>query len=116
VDFVARIMKKLLAAVALAIAVPTTAFAAALPKMAEAPSLPSADRLAPYIKAKLGDTANADIRLCIAADGHVTKIELVKGSTYKAFDNAVMRDVSDWKFESTRVDRCVKTTIAYHVK
>src|SRR5438477_8964615 len=97
---VAAIMKKLLAAVAFAIALPTSAFAA-LPKMAEAPSLPTADRLAPYIKAKLGDTANADIRLCIAADGHVTKVELVKGSTYKAFDNAVMRDVSDWKFETT---------------
>ena len=108
-------MKKLLAVLVLAAAVPATAFAA-IPKMTDAPSLPSADRIAPYIKQKLGSTASADVRLCIAADGHVTSVGIVKGSTYTPFDNAVMRDVSDWRFAASDVDRCLKTTIAYHAK
>jgi TonB family protein len=106
-------MKKLLLAVAL-VAVPATAFAA--PKLAESPSLPSADRIAPWIKQKLGDTASADIRLCIAPDGHVTSVGIVKTSSYTAFDNAVMTDVTDWHFAQSDSYRCMKTTIAYHTK
>ena len=107
-------MKKLLAAAALAIAVPASAFAA--PRLAGDASLPSADRIDPYIKAKLGDVASADINLCIAPDGHVTSVAIVKSSTYTAFDNAIMRDVSDWRFVASDADRCMRTTIAYHTK
>lgn len=104
-------MTKILAAAALVLAVSGSAALADAPK-----SLPSADRIAPYIKQHLGNTASADVQLCVAADGHVSRVGLLKGSKFAAFDRAVVHDVSGWQFASGDATRCVKTTIAYHVK
>lgn len=107
-------MTKLLAALALAVALPVSVASADVP--ADSHALPSADRIAPYIKQKLGNNASADVQLCVAADGHVTKVGILKGSTFAAFDKAVVHDVGDWQFAKGTATRCVKTTIAYHVK
>jgi TonB family protein len=67
---------------------------------AQAPRLPSVDRIARDIRARLGDHAIASIELCVAADGHVTKVSLVEGSGYDAFDVAMLRDAEEWQFAS----------------
>nr|HEX4318966.1 TonB family protein [Kofleriaceae bacterium] len=85
----------------------------AAPRPLDTPSLPSADRIAPWIRDKVGNHVTADVRLCIAPDGHVARVEMVRGSTYAPFDRAVMKDISAWQFKATGDSRCTKTTIDY---
>src|SRR5207249_11693871 len=91
----------------------TTAFAAG-PKLAQAPELRSADRIAPWIRDRVGSTASVDLRICVATDGHVASASLLRGSGYVAFDRAVMTDVTDWRYAPTEVPRCTRTKVAYH--
>jgi TonB family protein len=62
------------------------------------PALPSVDRIAHHVRARLGDQAVATIELCVAPDGHVTKVALREETTYAPFDAAVVRDAQDWRF------------------
>jgi hypothetical protein len=65
---------------------------------AKNPQLPSANRMHKAIKQDLGGVASVDIRLCIAPDGHVQGVSLVRGSSLAEFDVAVLRDAVDWQF------------------
>lgn len=87
--------------------------------VAEAPQLPSADRLGSTIRSELGEVASADVRMCVAPDGRVRTVEVVRGSSLAAFDQALVRDISDWQFSgmpgSSREDlqSCEVATIHY---
>jgi len=98
-------------AILLVAAMTSSAFAG--PKLAEPPALHHADRLAPWIRDRVGLTARADFRVCAAADGHVTSVTLVHGSGYQAFDRAVIADVSDWRYRSDSIPRCTLVKISY---
>ena len=62
------------------------------------PRLPTASRMHKVIKSELGGVASVDVRLCIAPDGHVQGVSLVRGSSLAEFDAAVLRDAVDWQF------------------
>lgn len=85
------------------------------------PKVPSVDRMAHALRARYGTAElTAELDLCIAPDGHVTKLGLAKTSTYEAFDHALLRDVADWQFSSlpgpANVESCRKATIAYRTR
>ena len=68
--------------------------------VAKNPQLRSADRIAGAIRSELGGVASADVRLCVAPDGHVRAVSLVRGSSLAAFDEAVLHDAADWQFSA----------------
>lgn len=82
------------------------------------PRLPSADRIAPRIRAFVGDNVTADVDLCVAPSGKVASVELARSSSYDAFDTAMMRDVATWQFASSHAPEalrsCDRFTISYH--
>lgn len=88
---------------------------------AQNPQLPSADRMHKVIRSELGAVASVDVRLCIAPDGHVQAVNLVRGSSLAAFDEAVLHDVADWQFAgmagsstfSSKLRTCEVATISY---
>ena len=80
------------------------------------PQLPSVDQISGELRAGLGEVASADVDLCIAPDGHVQGVKLVRGSSHAAFDQAVLRDMRDWQFASTfasNLRTCESATITY---
>jgi TonB family protein len=93
-------------------ALSSTASAAGL-KLVEPPMTHHADRLAPWIRDRVGLTAKADLRVCAATDGHVTSVTLVHGSGYEAFDRAVMTDVREWRYGADSIPRCTLVKISY---
>jgi TonB family protein len=95
--------------VVLAVAVP----ASADPRPVESPSLPSADRIAAWVRASVGDHPSVDVRLCTDSDGRVTSVELLRSSSYEPFDRAVLKDVAAWRFAASGDAQCAKKTIAY---
>jgi TonB family protein len=103
-------MKPFLAA-ATVLAISSTAFAG--PRLTEAPALPSADRIAPWIRDRVGLTAKAELQVCAARDGHVTSVKLVRGSGYDAFDRAVMTDIRDWQYSADSIPKCTLVRISY---
>jgi TonB family protein len=82
------------------------------------PRLPRADRLATQIRAELGDTASLEVRLCVAPQGTVQSVELLRGSSLAAFDQSVIADAMSWQFEAlpgpAGVKTCERATITYH--
>src|SRR5262247_27627 len=60
--------------------------------IAKIPQLPTASRMHRVIESELGGVASVDVRLCIAPDGHVQGLSLVRGSTLAEFDAAVLHD------------------------
>src|SRR5262245_58505879 len=54
------------------------------------PRLPSADRIAPEVRARLGETASSALRLCVSPTGRVTDVALVESSGFDRFDAAVL--------------------------
>ena len=89
--------------------------------VAHNPRLPSADRIYKVIREELGPIASVDVRMCIAPDGHVQAVNLVRGSSLAAFDEAVLRDVADWQFSgiagsstfASTLRTCEIATISY---
>ena len=83
------------------------------------PQLPSVDRIARAVRLNLGATASAELDLCITPAGGVKHLRLVRGSSYTAFDQALLRDAAAWQFASLpgpdTVMSCSRATIAYHV-
>src|SRR5438128_951244 len=61
------------------------------------PRLPRADRLSNQIRAELGDTASLEVRLCVAPQGTVTSVEVLRGSTFADFDQSVIADAMSWQ-------------------
>lgn len=82
------------------------------------PRLPSVDRIGSRVRAELGDTATAAVELCVAPSGQVTKVELVESSTLAAFDAALLRDATSWRFASlpgpATLQTCSRATVTYH--
>ena len=91
--------------------------ARALSLAAIEPSLPSVDRMAHQVRARLGDTATAELKLCVSPAGQVTKVELFQRTSFEAFDAAVVRDAQSWKFAAmpgpATVQTCDRATISY---
>lgn len=94
---------------------PDTAF-----PRARDPQLPSADRISRQIHDELGDVASAEVRLCIAPGGGVQRVELVRGSRSRSFNDAVVNDISHWHFDGnpdTGIDdnlrSCGLATVSY---
>jgi TonB family protein len=82
------------------------------------PQLPSADRIARRIRSELGGIASADVRLCVAPDGRVSDVKLVRGSSYGDFDDALVHDVANWQFWGARgkaMKNCELATITYRL-
>jgi len=80
-------------------------------------SLPSVDRISRAVYATLGDTASAQLDVCIAPSGKVTKLELARSSSMPELDAALLHDVKDWRFEAMpgpdTVQICERTQITY---
>ncbi len=81
------------------------------------PRLPSADRVAHQIRAELGDSASIDVKLCVAPEGRVSSVEVLRGSALPAFEKAVIADAMTWQFSALpgpdSVRTCAKATITY---
>lgn len=91
--------------------------ASAIAPRAIDPDLPSVDRIAHLIRARLGDAASADLDVCVAPTGRVTGVTLVRTSTLRAFDEAVLHDAETWQFKAlpgpAHVKSCTRATISY---
>lgn len=88
--------------------------------VASDPRLPSADRIARQIRDELGEVASADVRLCVAPDGRVQDIQIVRGTSLAQFDQAVVHDMADWQFSGSpgssqggKLKNCEIATIRY---
>lgn len=89
--------------------------------MARNPRLPSADRLGHVILSKLDGVASVEVHLCVAPDGHVQGLSVVRGSSLADFDAAVKNDVADWQFSgmpgsssfASSLRTCELATITY---
>lgn len=69
---------------------------------AKDPQLPSVDLMSHRIRNEVDDdVASAEVRLCIGGDGRVQRVQLVHGSSSWAFNDALVRDISDWQFSET---------------
>lgn len=78
----------------------------------------SVDRMAHALKARYPNaTMTAKLDLCVAPDGHVTKIAIAERSSYDAFDHALLRDAASWQFASlpgpASVESCRRATVEY---
>ncbi|HEY5923448.1 MAG TPA: energy transducer TonB [Kofleriaceae bacterium] len=82
-----------------------------------APQLPSADRLARTIDARLGERASVDVRLCVTPAGKLASAKLERSSSLASFDDAVLADVAKWQFAAqpgpATLQTCEITTIVY---
>ena len=81
----------------------------------------SVDRQAHAIKARYGATTmTAKLDLCVAPDGHVTKVALAEKSSYDAFDHALVQDAAAWQFASLPgpaiVESCRRATVEYRAR
>jgi TonB family protein len=81
------------------------------------PQLPTADRLARVIDARLGHEASVGVRLCVTPAGRVSSATLERSSTLAMFDDAVLADVQRWQFAAQPGPEMLKTceiaTIVY---
>jgi TonB family protein len=80
--------------------------------------LPSADAMSIRIRERLGDEPAVKVDLCLGADGRVSSVALVRGTTMEMFDRAVLRDVATWQFAATAAPpsekACQRKRIVYH--
>jgi TonB family protein len=95
-----------------------TGVEAAFPEALD-PTVPSVDRISHAVRAYLGETATAELSLCVSPSGAVKQVELTRSSSYEPFDKALLADAATWQFASLpgpdRVMSCRKATIAYRV-
>ncbi len=78
----------------------------------------SVDRMSHSLKARFGATTMmAKLDLCVAPDGHITKVALAEKSSYDAFDHALVQDAAAWQFASlpgpSTVESCRRATVEY---
>lgn len=81
------------------------------------PLLPSADRIARVVEARLGPQASVDVRYCVSPAGKIVEATLERSSMLDQFDHAVMADIVDWQFDvqpgPDSVRTCDRATIVY---
>lgn len=69
---------------------------------AKDPHLPSVDLMSHRIRNEVDDdVASAEVRLCVGGNGRVQRVQLLRGSSSWAFDEALVHDMSDWQFSET---------------
>lgn len=78
--------------------------------------LPSADAVAMHMEKVLGDSAAADLRVCVDASGKVAKAELVRSSGLASYDAGVLADVKAWQFEAPTTQACTDLTVVYTLR
>ena len=82
------------------------------------PALPSVDRMSRAVYATLGDTATAQLDLCITPSGKVTKLALARGTSMPELDAALLADAKTWRFEAMpgpdSVQICDRAEVSYH--
>jgi TonB family protein len=87
------------------------------PALAGAADLPSADAIAMHMEKVLGDSAQADVKICVDGAGAVESASILKSSGMSAYDAAVLGDVKAWRFEApTGADHCTTATIVYTLR
>lgn len=74
------------------------------------------------IRDEVGDVASAEVRLCVGPDGRVQRVQVVRGTSSWAFDEALVHGMSDWQFlqdsgatTSLRRQNCEIAKISYQV-
>ena len=81
------------------------------------PKLPSVDRIASQLRVELGDQASATLHVCIAPAGHVTSASITQSSSSPAFDDALIHDITGWRFQPlpgpTGLKSCRNATVVY---
>ncbi len=88
----------------------------AFPALRGDASLPSADAVAMHVQHVLGDSADADVLVCVDGSGKVATAKLVRSSGLAAFDAAITNDVKAWAFEAPSSAACTDLTIAYSLR
>jgi TonB family protein len=79
-------------------------------------ALPSADATAMHMQKVLGDSADADVLVCVDGTGKVASAKLLRSSGLAAFDAGVVADVKAWQFEAPSAAACTDLTIAYSLQ
>lgn len=64
------------------------------------PTMPSVDRVAHGLRFELGDAILASLEICVAPQGHVTKVALVEPTPHAKLDEAILQDARQWQFAS----------------
>lgn len=84
------------------------------------PRMPTVDRVAYQLRFELGDAVRASLDLCVAPDGHVTKVALVEPTRHEQLDAAILRDASEWQFASqpgstatAKLQTCERASLKY---
>ena len=75
-------------------------------------TLPRVDEIAMHLEAIGRDDMRARLHVCVSPDGSA-EAQLVAPTGVPAFDDAVVRDVSDWKFEPSSRGMCKLMTVRY---
>jgi TonB family protein len=77
----------------------------------------NANRVQHQVRARLGERATAELDLCVSPQGNVTKVALARSSSLTAFDDAILRDAEEWKFEAmpgpATAQSCTRAIVAY---
>ena len=81
------------------------------------PAVPSVDRISRAVFATLGDTATAQLDLCVAPSGRVTKLALARSSSMPELDAALLEDARNWRFAAmpgpNTVEICKRADVSY---
>jgi len=87
------------------------------PALQSAADLPSAARLERELLAQ-HDAFPLGVKVCVGPDGGVTGVEIARSSGSAALDEAALRDISSWRYESFRapaqVRVCKPIALTYH--
>lgn len=82
--------------------------------------LPGADRLANKIAVEAGGAVATEVKLCVAPDGSVEKVDLLGKSALPDYDAAVVDGLADWKYAAYKapasVRVCEKLTVSYRAR
>jgi TonB family protein len=91
-----------------------TSQAQAFPSLRGDADLRSADTIAMHMQKVLGDSATAEVRVCVEPSGKVASVKLLKSSGMSAYDAAVLSDVAAWDFAApSGKTACEDATIVY---
>ena len=83
-------------------------------------ALPGADRLANRIAIEGGRQVTAAVKLCVAPDGKVDKVDLLTSSGVDDYDRAVVDGMTSWRYAAyaapTSLHVCERVDVSYHVE
>jgi outer membrane biosynthesis protein TonB len=91
----------------------TTTAHPGMPARISKPTLPSVEPLATEIVRAHRGLVTAQVRLCVAPSGAVDKVDLLSSSGMRAYDDAVVSDVSGWAYAPGAAPMCRKLSVSY---